>query len=291
MDGGKHYFNRVGHVAIVGPEGNLIHYGSGMNALDFKFSIKKSVFNPICEAKVEVYGLNMPTIQRLTYWGYYTAEELMKRRVLVYAGYADSGECKFYEGYGYRVTPTQPPNAGVIIEAKNNLILAREPKSITVRGKTDFSALVEYVAGELKLRPSIDKDVPEKKILNFHTDGTTADMLSALTKCNDVYIWIESERETLRVCNKEQKNPDGNVMTLDVEHGLLGVNSLTLEGIEARVRLDYRYDRAKWVRLNSSLYPKRASGNYMVYEVEHRGHFRGQEWETIVRAYNTNRLY
>lgn len=300
--GGNLYFKRVGHIAISGPNGDFIDYGEGMNALDFKFHIKKSVYNPICEARIEVYGLNLPTIQRLTYWGYYKADELMKRRVQVYAGYADSGEGLLYDGYGYKVTPTQPPNAGVIIEAQNNLTYARKPKSVTVTKEADFRTIVEYVAEELGLVAKIDSDVPKKKIKQVHISGTERDMIRTLEGLADVYVWLEKGKNTdesnkevkgvLRVANKIQKYPNGlSPLTLDLEHGLLGLNSLTLEGVEARVRLDSRLDRAGWVNIDSTLYPKRSSGNYWVHEIEHRGHFRGQEWETLVRAYNTNRLY
>ena len=77
--------------------------------------------------------------------------------------------------------------------------------------------------------------------------------------------------------------PSGNVQTIDLEHGLIGMNDITFAGCNINRRLDDTVGYNDWIRLKSQIVGL-ASGDYRVTSITHTGHLRGKEWRTSMNC-------
>lgn len=286
MISGQSYYKRVGYVSIQGNDGKMHSYG-GNDGLDFKFSGEKygSIY---VNFEVSILGLNASTINDLTVWN--PAEAISaSRRIEVYAGYENGGIANpIFEGIIIEAIPTNPPEMWLNFKCMK-----------LASGTTDASGEVSMpgmiigdmigniftnIAHEFGLNAGWDCNKPTyDTIVNFDYSGSRGKICEKFAQTFDITVYEEDG--TLWAKNKREQceDPQGLILPVNINNGLLGLTNVTLVGADIKMRLNDKSKLMSWVRLESKLIPK-ANGLYYVIRKKHTGHFRGEEWFTELQT-------
>lgn len=287
QNNGEKYWKRVGHISI-----NGVNYGSDDNALDFRFRIRKVLAAQRFEASIDILGLSLETIHELTMWQPWNVSIAKERTIEVYAGYEDEGEKLLFSGYIYEARPTNPPNMWLNIKADNLSFLDKKLEQGCKRGKCKFKKYLKelvdnaYFESGKRLALKIASDVENKDLYNPYYNSTLSTLPQYIESLHDVFSYIDNG--CLYVVNRNPKEYPTmrGIYVLNVDTGLLGIGKYDYSQIEAKMRLDTRFGMNDFIWIQSELYPENATGAFLVNEVEYNGHLRGQEWETVIHAWN-----
>lgn len=289
------YWNRVGYVAIADDSGKMIKYGGTADApyggLDFKFSgTYYGTTYPIFH--VSILGLSLETIVNLTIVNPRTAI-LKTRRIEVYAGYDKDGLARpLMSGYIINAIPTNPPEMWLNMTCFGTDYTLFRPMEQAVKIsdksiKTLFEKkLAKAIGKENSLSWKSQKVIPDAedgKAYEFTVDGIKA---TALRNFGEKFgVIVATMQDQIVAVDKYGQlfPPSSNVQTIDLEHGLIGMNDVTFAGCKIDRRLDNSVGYNDWVNLKSKIIPV-ASGTYRIFEVTHKGHFRGKEWTTTLNG-------
>lgn len=298
-----YYFNRIGHVEITGPDGELHSYGGGNNnsnyPLDFKFNIRKPAGANNLTADISILGLTRDTIDFLTCWQPRNVSEKLKHEIKVYAGYentnsnvgnyASLGEQLLFHGYIIRAIPTMPPERWLVMTADNMSWRTINAGIIELRmNDVSVEDIFNQAASKIGLKPIWSALVPKKMISYYEFSGTATTLIKHLEQLDD--ILVRSENGILYATDKYSQNkpnvPTLNSYTIPVseDSGLIKINNISYnEGIEIVTRLDSRYVVNSYIEVNSKSIPS-ANGVYRIFDLEFVGHLRGQEWFVNIKA-------
>lgn len=277
------YWKRVGCVSINGTE-----YGGGENALDFKFSIRKTLASQRFEASIGILGLSMETIHDLASWQPWNVAVAREREIKVYAGYEGDSQNDqlIFSGYIIEAKPTSPPEMWLNIKADNLSFYDKKVVKQNSNQERMFTQIVSDLAKSAGLRASISSEIEDKSIRGAYFNKVASEIPSYVETLHDVFSYVDEG--VLYVVPRRPANypRERGIYTLDMDSGLLGIASIEWSSLVARMRLDTRFRLNDFVWIDSKLYPENATGAYLVNEVEYKGHLRGQEWETVIHAWN-----
>lgn len=287
------YWNRIGYVAIADDSGKMVKYGGTANepygGLDFKFS--GSYFGTTFPVfSVSILGLSLETITRLTVLNPKDAM-LKTRRVEVYAGYEKDGLSRpLMSGYIINAIPTNPPEMWLNMTCfgTDNTLFRPLDKAVRIYDRSVKALFEEKLAKEVgmegKLAWKVRRTIPdsdENHVYAFTVEGVKADALRNFGEKFGVVVACLQD-QVVAVDKYEQLfDPPSDIQTIDVEHGLIGMNEVTFAGCKIDRRLDTSVGYNYWVNLKSKIIPM-ASGKYRITKVTHKGHFRGKEWTTTL---------
>lgn len=283
------YWNRIGYVEIEDRQGQWVKYGGITDSLDFKFE-GKIVGGVTPEFTVGILGLSMDTINDLTVWNPEESTKA-KRGIRVYAGYQKDGIANpLFDGYIFEALPTNPPEMWINFKCLMNINGTRPITEKEWFEDTEIRRIFKAIGdrwGMLTRWDAIKTSAETKG--NFIISGKTPQMLiDEFSHKFNVIIYAE---HGILVCQDREpwtKEPK-DAQKLSIATGLLGVSGLQPVGATFTRRLDDTNKIFSWVELESKLIPK-ANGMYQVIEKTHKGHFRGEEWVTILRTIRYNKV-
>lgn len=151
-----------------------------------------------------------------------------------------------------------------------------------IKGKRTISEIIEhlnnYFAGQRKLWVFVDTE------RNTKTDYLVVCPVAIKKKKEK-----EAKDRAEAIKRNEQFNKFGTVHYVDIAHGMIGLPSL-IKGNELRCKmlLSPTIKQSDWVKVDSKIIPK-LNGYWVVYYIEHTGHFRGNEWYTSIVAYDEDK--
>lgn len=276
----RRYWKRAGYVAIQDRGGNMVRYGGSYDSLDFKFSGEKTgdIYR---DFTVGILGLSLDTINDLTAWGVEGFKR--KRRIQVFAGYdIDALANPIFDGFIVEAIPTSPPdmwlNMKCMINFDNDIPVDR-PRSFC--GTID--EIFKEIAKELGLGSRIEaKKIDSEKEYTFTIDGTRTGLARKFADAFD--LTVVADNGVLIAYDKRPWLDDPkNQIELSMDTGLLGIGSLTVTGLVARMRLNDYPKMGSWMKLKSTLIPQ-ANGDYCVIKKRHIGHYRGDDWYTELKC-------
>lgn len=283
------YWNRIGYVEIEDRQGQWVKYGGIIDSLDFKFE-GKVVGSVTPEFTVGILGLSMDTINDLTVWN--PAESTKARRgIRVYAGYQKDGIANpLFNGFIFEALPTNPPEMWLNFKCLMNINGERPITEKEWFEDAEIRRIFQAIGdrwGMLTRWDAVKTGAKTKG--NFIISGKTPQMLvDEFSHKFNVIIYAE---HGILVCQDREpwtKEPK-DTQKLSMATGLLGVSGLQPAGATFTRRLDDTNKIFSWVELESELVPK-ANGMYQVIEKTHKGHFRGEEWVTILRTIRYNKV-
>ena len=281
MNEQRRYWKRSGYVAIQDRNDDMIRYGGSHDSLDFKFSGEKTG-DIYTEFSVSILGLSTETINYLTMWPPEGFKR--KRRIQVFAGYdIDALANPIFDGFILEAIPTSPPdmwlNMKCLRNFDNNIPVSKER---IVSGKIEdiFKEIAKEVSFGYRIKA---KNVDLERYYTFTIDGTRANLVNKFA--NAFNLLVIDENGILVAYDKRPWTGDPrNQIELSMNTGLLGIGSITIAGLVARMRLNDCAGICSWMKLKSTLIPH-ANGDYMVIRKKHVGHFRGDDWYTELECY------
>ncbi len=292
------YWNRIGYISIEDDNSRMVNYGGSADGpyggLDFKFSgTYYGMVYPVFT--VSILGLSLETINRIAVADPKKAN-IRKRRIEVHAGYEKDNIARpLMTGYIYNAIPTNPPDMWLNIQCMSiaNLLFRRveKPVEIAAEDLKDLfeKGLAQAIGYEGKLKWNVEKKIPLPKKdrrdehFTFIVDGLKVE---ALQKFGEKFgVTVASVKDRIVAVDRYSQllKPSGNVQTIDLEHGLIGMNDITFAGCNINRRLDDTVGYNDWIRLKSQIVGL-ASGDYRVTSITHTGHLRGKEWMTTLKC-------
>lgn len=265
------YWDRIGHIEIEG-------YGKIADGLDFKFEVEK-IGDMYATFRAGVLGLSMPHIHALTEWNNIEAG-VKHRGIRIYAGYSSSvGEKKLVDGYIMNAAPTSPPEMWLNIEGMTSL-----RKSTTVKEPRTVSGSREEVFSEVCREMGMPSRWDAVRIdrggdIEFKIDGQISSLAERIARAFGGIVYDDDGTAVLADKHAQYIRPNYEPQVIDIDHGLIGVPSVSIVGAVIRTRLNDSFKLYSWVNLKSSIMPK-ANGIYLVQSKKHVGHLRGNEWYT-----------
>jgi hypothetical protein len=249
------------------------------HGLDFKFKVK-SLAGIYTDFSVSVLGLSASTITDLTVWN--PVEAIKKpRRIIVYAGYAKTGEEVIASGYIWYATPTPPPEMWMNFECKQFLGYSdRIEKPYTLKNKY-MREIFTTIAAECGYRGDY-RTSDNKLVSSFTIEGKKGELARtfAYRFGKKVCLW-----SNILICEDndgERRNPEKKVL-VSQDTGLLSIGQIDIIGARITTRLRADIKIFDWIELQSTLIPS-SNGPYFVIEEETEGHFRGEVWQTTYRC-------
>ena len=279
----KYYYGRVGHVSIEDKDGTMHDYGDTTvdKNLDFKFKIKRSRGVGRISAHIDILGLSHEQIDSLIYWGPEDRTISRLRKIQVFAGYRDSGEVMIYEGYVISARPSPFPENWLSIES-DQLQLADAMMNVTF-SETPIKGILKSIAKFYKKGFNWDNDIPEKVIGQYIANKPLDNLLNDIEKLDD-NVMIRLEGGTIYAKFRGTKKID---TTISAENGLMLVEEVSFTSMIFKMRLEPDIRTNDILKIESTLYPSLSGNTWEVYQVEHIGHLRGNEWETRVITWST----
>lgn len=292
------YWNRTGYVSIEDDNHRMVNYGGSAEGpyggLDFKFS--GSYYGTVYPTfNVSILGLSLDTIKSITVL-LPDAANRRKRMIEVHAGYEKDNIARpLMSGYVYNAIPTNPPEMWLNIHCMGtqNLIYdpVEKPVEIAAEDIKDLfeKSLAQAIGMEGKLKWNVKRKIPFPKgskddFFTFLVEGLKSDALSKFGEKFGVVVSVIKDR-IMAIDNYAQLlEPSGDIQTIDIEHGLIGMNDITFFGCNIDRRLDDTVGFNDWIRLKSQIV-ELASGEYRVSKITHTGHLRGNEWKTTLMCY------
>lgn len=274
---GKLYWNRAGHIAIEGNDGEMHSYG-GTNGLDFKFSGEK-VGDIYAQFECSILGLSGRTINELTVWN--PAEAFTRqRKIQVFAGYEDGGiENPIFEGIIVEAIPTSPPEMWLnfkCLHLGDFTNIVSNPKQFK---DTSLSQIFDEVGAELGLETfwTAWKVNPTTKG-DFNLEGPLRTLAERFASQFNVTVYEEDGTLYCRDKRPQFDEPE-SIRDISLNTGMISIGKIDIAGATIRTRLDDSSKLFSWINLQSVIIPK-ANGLYVVIKKKHKGHLRGGEWFT-----------
>lgn len=291
------YWNRIGYVSIEDDNNRMVNYGGSVDGpyggLDFKFSgTYYGTVYPIFT--VSILGLSLETINRIAVANP-KKSNIRMRRIEVHAGYEKDNIARpLMTGYIYNAIPTNPPEMWLNIQCMSitNLLfrLVDKPVEIASEDMKDLfeKGLARAIGHEGKLKWNVEKQIPLPKdskddLFSFIVDGMKCEALQKFGQKFGVTVASVKDRIVAVDQGSQLLKPSGSIQTIDLEHGLIGMNDITFYGCKIDRRLDDTVGYNDWVRLKSQIVGL-ASDDYRVTGITHTGHFRGKEWTTTLEC-------
>ena len=276
--GNKLFWNRVGHVEVEQPDGSFTAY----EGLDFKFDVQISGCT-YSRFSVGICGLSRDSLNNLITW---PQPESYKnpRHIRVFAGYEDGGESLIAEGGIFSAIPTVPPDVWLNIEACKFLENRKPIEGVApIKGcfLEIFTKVAELCGMKQYMNPGVYLTLdPYKDIFDFAFTGSVEMLPQKLAEATHLNIYEKDGRLVADSKKKEYTSPS-NAITLDRDHGLLGIGTIEYNKATVTTRLNDVYELFTWVDLTSERIPQ-ANDKYWVTNVRHTGHLRGEEWRTTL---------
>jgi len=288
----KKYWNRSGWIEIENDAGNMVAYAGRCDlahasvvfdkakTLDFKFSGTKAgdIYGRF---EVGILGLSTPTIQNLTTWNVAEAVK-RRRRIKVYAGYeVDNLQSPIFDGFIMEAMPTNPPEMWMNFKCMK-YYESNQPIYEWEQGEKTLAQIVGKIASLCNVGWSEENwkatSVSKDKKVGYLYIGTKTQLIQAFAKRFGVLCY--EKNGNLFVENKRPwlYNPD-DAELLTPTNGMLGIGNITMKGATVTRRLDDTLGLCEWVNIKSNLIPS-ANAKYIVIRKTHKGHFRGNEWNT-----------
>jgi len=279
------FLDRVGYCVIKRDDGKFYK----LDGLDFKFSIERKAGAFQCFADVSVCGLKKDDVLAYTSFTAQWREFNKKKYIAIYAGYAGTGGPKLlFEGDVYNAVPTMPPDVWMNMKARTGHYLQQTSVSKSILSPMKLEDVCKNAAnwmGKKLLWMVKNADANAKMIPQFQCKGTLAQLAQQMQDLAPDLICVNVNEKTgcVEIVDIDKIDYSAKMLTIDLDHGLLGVPVPSPWGVEFDMRLQTDICRFQPIHLESQMMPL-LKGNYAVACYTHSGHLRGGDWKTHIKA-------
>lgn len=269
-------YNRKVIVEFITPAG-----AKQLDGIDVKFKVDMPMSAVMVKADVSICNLTRSDIEYLTTYTSQWIALQQRKRIRVFAGYADALPLQLiFDGDIIEAIPTQPPDIWLNCKAQSGNYGSTQMFSKSILVPTEIKTVFGQAAGWMEM-PLDWKATSTKTIKSFDFSGSRTKLIDRLCDLDDIIVF--EENGTLVAVDKKAPVRDGVIREISEQTGMVGVPKIDYIGIEATVFLDTRIKRGDTVHLTSVRVPA-ASGLYYVYNVCHQGHLRGTDFYTTIKA-------
>ena len=135
----------------------------------------------------------------------------------------------------------------------------------------------------------------KKKVKGFSVEGCVYDIIGALNNMANIMCYLDhtntEDRDVIIAIDKDRL-PQKNVRTKDLslKTGMIGLPQLKESVmLDCACLLDPQMNVADIVSITSEMVPA-VDGKYLIIDLTHSGHFRGNDWTTKIRAIDPERV-
>ncbi|MDR0675642.1 MAG: hypothetical protein LBF97_01190 [Elusimicrobiota bacterium] len=263
---------------IIKKEAEIIKDGKRLEEIDIKFSVRRYRGQQTAEAYIDICNLARQDMEYLTSYMGYAGEKSKRKRIILYAGYEETGVNFLFDGDIIEALPTSPPDIWLRCKAivsfyDNQSTINVAYENITIQ---DLGLKIANILN-LKLDFRIETN---KTIKAFNYDGGKTNILNELNAIDEKIVGYE-EFGKLIIDDKDKKLKTKNVMKVSKDTGMIGMPEIGPQKIIVKTFLNNNFKLGNELLLESMMIPS-ANGTYYSYYLEHNGHLRGNEWYTTL---------
>lgn len=251
-----------------------------LDGVEVKFSVDKTMSAVMNKANIEICNLTSADIEYLTA---YTSQFLVlqeRKRIRIYAGYEEDGVGLIFDGDIVEAIPTSPPERWLKCKALSGYYANKDTISETLAGDIPV-ATVCYSCADLLGIPLIYEATSVKKVSDFSFTGDKQKIIRELNEIGDITAYEDDG--SLVVLDKGQPRGTLPIRRIGEDSGLIGIPKPDAMGVSLQVFLDNALKIGQQIYLESKIIPA-CSGIYYIYELQHTGDLRGQDFYTNIKA-------
>ena len=269
-------FNRQVRVEFLTSDGKL----KVLEGVDVRFSVDLPMSAVMVDASISILNLNRDDLAYLTTFTSQWLAMTQRKRIRLYAGYADTQLGMIFDGDIYNALPTDPPDIWLDCTARSGNYESTQVFTQSVFSATPVKSIFETAAGNMGLTPEW-RSTSAKKISKYSFTGNNTEYIESMAKLDNIYVF--EENGNLVCVDKFAPVRDGQIRLISEKTGMVGIPKIDYIGIEAKMFLDTRIRRGDTVKLESNRVSA-ANGLYYVYHINHEGQLRGQNFFTTIKA-------
>lgn len=255
-----------------------------LDGVEVKFTVAKLMSAVMNKASIDICNLAKEDIEYLTT---YTSQFIAineRKRIRLFAGYEEDGVSLIFDGDVVEGMPTSPPDRWIRMKALSGYYSNKETVSKTINGDLPTMDICAEASNMLSIPMSYEA-TSTKKISDFSFTGDKQKIIKDLNELGDITAYEDDG--VLFVVDKDKPRKSVPVRYIDENSGLVGIPKPDPIGIELTVFLDNSLKIGQQIYVESKIFPS-ASGVYFIYELEHTGDLRGQEFYTKIKARRFN---
>lgn len=255
-----------------------------LDGIEVKFSVDRLMSAIMNKASIEICNLAQEDIEYLTAYTSQFVEIEKRKRIRIFAGYEEDGVSLIFDGDIVEALPTNPPDRWLRIKALSGYYSNKEPVSRTLAGDVNIAQVCKDAADLLGVGLNYEAS-SQKMISDFAFTGDKRKILKDINELGGITAYTEDEM--LVVVDDAQPRKTLPVRYISENSGMIGVPKPDAIGIELSVLLDNSLKIGQQIYVDSTIFPS-ASGVYYIYELNHTGDLRGQEFYTKIKARRFN---
>lgn len=196
---------------------------------------------------------------RTTPW--YKQSDTGKSQLIVMAGRKSYGASLIFTGYITITEMTQPPDIGIIIQAKTTFASALNTIAYSAGPSAPLSAIAQKAAADLNI--PLNFQAKDRNIANYSLSGAASLHVNKIAEAANVDSFVDNN--TLIVTDKD-KPLLGSVKSVNMNTGMVGIPEIIEQAIRVRFLLDNVTAIKTQLNVTSLLNPS-ISGPYVIYKL------------------------
>ena len=234
-----------------------------LNGLAIKGTVSRKMGAVVGEAKISVANLTQDDVEYLSMYTSPYINPNVRKKISIYAGYADTGFGRIFHGEIFKALPQGLPDTWLDIEAKSLYYEQRTPLSYAL-SNVSSQELAQSIAKQLNL--SFDWGATASKVIDsFNFSGSQAELIKEYNNLTDSLMF--EDNGVLKVVDRNPTTMQGGVKLINKDTGMIGLPEPDQFGVKVKCLLDPSLSCGNWIKVESVKLPA-LNGNYQIYTLD-----------------------